>query len=74
MSSTLLFRVRCAACVGGIQIDDLDWEGGAGVLAGDVQGRAQGDPRLSGAKERSEGLRPASAGAREAGSMPKRTP
>ena len=34
-------------------------QGGEGVLAGDVQGRARGDPRLSGAKERSEGLRPA---------------
>ena len=34
-------------------------EGGEGILAGDVQGRARGDPRLSGAKERSWGLRPA---------------
>ena len=31
---------------------DSDWEGGAGVLAGDVQSRDRGDPRLSGAKER----------------------
>jgi len=33
--------------------------GGGGALAGDVQGRARGNPRLSGAKERSEGFRPA---------------
>ena len=31
---------------------------GGGVLAGDVQGCDRGDPRLSGATERSEGLRP----------------
>src|SRR2546423_13882164 len=38
---------------------------GGGVLVGDVQAGARGDPRLSGAKERSEGLRPASVVAEE---------